>query len=187
MPKTLMIHDEPCFLVRETYNKGGRTALALLCQDGSPYCVATINEPDITLAQNEVILKTRDGQEAAIAALMAAGIVSQPLRHVSLGYATEPVVSLNETVIKDYVEGEDPIEALDPSSIAADDADGYEALGPDGYPISPETYSTAEAAQAALSAWVRVYERQGYYSTSSGHRIPYQDILKSCRVEPSAD
>jgi len=107
MPKTLNINGEECYLEKLHYSQGGRLAIELQCADGSgPFCVATINAPEVRLGPDEIILKNRDGQDAAIQALMEAGIVSKPVRHVQLGWVSEPVVRVNESVLAEYTAGE---------------------------------------------------------------------------------
>lgn len=55
----------------------------------------------------------------------------------------------------------------------------FNYLSPDGFPISPKSFKTREAADVYLDKWVKQYERQGYYSSNSG-RIPLDALKSAC-------
>lgn len=70
----------------------GRTAIELICEDGSPMATATINIPEIVLEPNEVILKTYSENEGMLEALREAGIVGAVIDSVQLSFNTVPIV-----------------------------------------------------------------------------------------------
>ena len=61
----------------------------------------------------------------------------------------------------------------------------FEVLSPDGFPISAtETYATPEAAQTALTNWIKRYEAQGYYRDNNWNQIPINEIESYCKIVP---
>ena len=61
----------------------------------------------------------------------------------------------------------------------------YDVLSPDGISIHHEDfYDSPEAAKIALTAWVKRYERQGYYSSIKHGRIPLEEIENYCSIVP---
>jgi hypothetical protein len=78
-----------CRIVRASYGNTGRIALPLYdVEDGSPVAVATLHMPELALAADEVVIKDYSENEGMLDTLVAAGIVSPPLREVSSGYVT---------------------------------------------------------------------------------------------------
>jgi len=59
----------------------------------------------------------------------------------------------------------------------------FRVLSPDGFTIhmNPETYSSREIAENALTEWMKRYERQGYYSSNDG-RIPLDKLRGECEI-----
>lgn len=56
-------------------------------------------------------------------------------------------------------------------------------LSPDGFTINREGFfKTKEEAKAFFKAWLKGYERQGYYSAVSG-RISLSDLPHCCEFE----
>lgn len=87
----------------ETYNVSlktgkytdGRTFLQLIdTEDGCPVMMATVNIPDAHLEKDEVIIKNYSENEGVLEFLIENGIVSKPLRTVSSGWVTCPIVKL---------------------------------------------------------------------------------------------
>jgi hypothetical protein len=85
----------------ETYNvslefgkyNNGRTAIELIdLEDGCPVMMATVNLPDVSLSDDEVIIKNYSENEGVLEFLIENGIVSKPLRTVSSGWVTCPIV-----------------------------------------------------------------------------------------------
>jgi len=70
---------------RQEYAQGG-IALQAYSEDG-PWAMCTVCMPEITLAENEVIIKDYSENEGILEALVEAGIVSEPTRFVRVGYA----------------------------------------------------------------------------------------------------
>ena len=61
----------------------------------------------------------------------------------------------------------------------------YDVLSPNGISIHHEDfYDSPEAAKIALTAWVKRYERQGYYSSIKHGRIPLEKIKNYCSIVP---
>jgi len=74
---------------RAHYGGTGRIALPLYAlEDGSPVAVATLHMPALALAADEVIIKDYRENEGLLDTLVAAGLVSAPLRVVPSGYIT---------------------------------------------------------------------------------------------------
>ena len=65
------------------------------------------------------------------------------------------------------------------------EANQFEVLSPDGHPISmTETYDSPEAAQQALTTWIKRYEIQGYYRDNNRTQIPVNEIESYCTILP---
>jgi len=74
---------------RAHYGGTGRIALPLYAlEDGSPVAVATLHMPARALAADEGIIKDYSENEGLLDTLVAAGLVSAPLRAVPSGYIT---------------------------------------------------------------------------------------------------
>jgi hypothetical protein len=87
----------------ETYNvrlkfakyNNGRTAIELIdVEDGCPVMMATVNLPETDLNEDEIIIKNYSENEGVLEFLIENGIVGNPLRTVSSGWITCPVVKL---------------------------------------------------------------------------------------------
>lgn len=63
-------------------------------EDGCPVMMATVNLPDVSLSADEVIIKNYSENEGVLEFLIENGIVSAPVRSVSSGWVTCPVVKL---------------------------------------------------------------------------------------------
>ena len=57
-------------------------------------------------------------------------------------------------------------------------------LSPDGFQIerNKASYRSRKSAETALDNWIRRYDFQGYYSTSSRERIPLANIKERCQI-----
>jgi hypothetical protein len=78
-----------CRVVRASYGNTGRIALPLYdVHDGSPVAVATVHLPELTLTADEVVIKDYSENAGMLDTLVAAGIVTPPLREVQSGYVT---------------------------------------------------------------------------------------------------
>ena len=59
----------------------------------------------------------------------------------------------------------------------------YDVLSPDGHPIDRrDYYKSPEEAGEALEAWVKLYEKQGFYSSING-RIPLEQLALHCELK----
>jgi hypothetical protein len=91
MPFDVQLHGQSLTVVTERYSAGGRVALELVDEEG-PYARATINPPrGVELADDEVLIKNYSENEGVLPALIAAGVITAPHRHVPLGYVNGPV------------------------------------------------------------------------------------------------
>lgn len=70
---------------RQEYAMGG-VALQAYSEDG-PWAMCTVCMPEYDLAENEVIIKDYSENEGILEALVEAGIVSEPVRTVIVGFA----------------------------------------------------------------------------------------------------
>jgi len=68
-----------------------RVAIELTCEDGSSMARATVNLPEVPLAEDEVAVKDYSENAGMLSALMSAGIVSAPVRWVESGWVKVPV------------------------------------------------------------------------------------------------
>ena len=58
----------------------------------------------------------------------------------------------------------------------------WNVIGPDELEIAPIGFASAIEAHAGALEWVKRYERQGYYKTGTGERIPFNLILRHCQL-----
>jgi hypothetical protein len=78
-----------CRIERGTYGATQRIALQLTDRtNGEPVAVATVHMPDLSLAPDEVVIKDYSENEGMLDALVAAGVISPPLRTIPLQYVT---------------------------------------------------------------------------------------------------
>jgi hypothetical protein len=78
-----------CRVERARYGGTNRIALPLYdLEDGSPVAVATLHMPELALAADEVAIKDYSENAGMLDTLVAAGLVSAPLREVQSGYVT---------------------------------------------------------------------------------------------------
>lgn len=87
-----------CNVQLEKYNNNGRTAITLIdTEDNGPVATCTINLDDVQLTDDEVIIKDYSENEGMLDCLIAAGIVSDPIRYVDSGFIKAPVCKLLKT------------------------------------------------------------------------------------------
>lgn len=76
----------------------GRRALEIIdSEDGCPVMVATVNIPEVPLAENEVIIKNYSENEGVLEFLQENGIVGPVKRQVGTGFVSCPVVDVHES------------------------------------------------------------------------------------------
>ena len=81
-----------CRVERARYGGTDRIALPLYAvEDGSPVAVATLHMPALSLAADEVVIKDYRENAGMLNLLVAADVVSAPLREVQRGYVTRYV------------------------------------------------------------------------------------------------
>lgn len=83
---TVVVRDTRCFVRIDRYLSGGRVAIELVCMDGEPYTIATVNLPDCALEPDEVLVKDYSENEGVLAALLNAGVVLPPSEKVPTGF-----------------------------------------------------------------------------------------------------
>jgi hypothetical protein len=88
--------EQPIELVVHTRNySNGRTAIELIdAEDNMPYAVATVNLPDVLLAENEVLIKDYSENEGVLDFLVHNKIVRDTGRGVQSGFVWIPVCEL---------------------------------------------------------------------------------------------
>jgi len=78
-----------CRVERARYGDTERIALPLYAvEDGSPVAVATLHVPALSLAADEVVIKDYSENAGMLNLLVAADVVSAPLREVQRGHVT---------------------------------------------------------------------------------------------------
>lgn len=77
--------------------ENGRTAVQInSAMDGHPYAVATVNMPDVLLADNEVLIKDYSENEGILDFLIRNNIVTPTPNGVQSGFVWLPVAILND-------------------------------------------------------------------------------------------
>jgi len=83
-----------CIITKEKYCNG-RTALGLTEVDtGEPFATATVNLPEINLAQNEIAIKNYSENEGILQVLIDAGVIGKPKYEIQSGFVSIPVCEL---------------------------------------------------------------------------------------------
>jgi hypothetical protein len=73
----------------------GRTAMELVeIGTEEPVLVATVNIPFEALMKDEVIIKNYSENEGILEVLIAANVISEPIRYASTGWTSSPVCKL---------------------------------------------------------------------------------------------
>jgi len=92
--KTIKFKQWECAVIFLSYGNG-RTAISLdEVGTGEPIAVASVNLPDATINEDEVIIKNWSENEGVLEALVEAGIVT-PLRKLFTGFVQADVCKLN--------------------------------------------------------------------------------------------
>lgn len=73
----------------------GRTAIELVVKKtGEPMTVASVNLPFHHLESDEIAIKNYSENEGVLEALVAAKIISEPVRFISTGFIQAPICKL---------------------------------------------------------------------------------------------
>ena len=84
-----------CELQFGRYHGNDRIAIELVCHNnGEPIATATVNVPNIDLKENEIIIKDYSENKGILDALITAGIISSPQKHVKTGFVECPICLL---------------------------------------------------------------------------------------------
>lgn len=119
--RSVQFGDWDCVVSKDAYSNGGRIALLLEdAEDGSRIATATLNIPDVPLADNEVLIKDYSENAGMLVALIEAGIVIPTGKYVETGFVTVPVCQ--------YIPPE-PDEPSDGMTDAEADADTLASAG----------------------------------------------------------
>jgi hypothetical protein len=83
-----------CYLVFARY-ANGRLAIRLMdINDHDEVATATVNIPNVILAENEIIIKDYSENDGMLAALVYGGIVKNPHRYCTTGFVSCPICKL---------------------------------------------------------------------------------------------
>lgn len=78
----------------KNYNNRRRALEIIDAEDGCPVMVATVNIPEVPLAENEVIIKNYSENEGVLEFLQENGIVGPVKREVGTGFVSCPIVDV---------------------------------------------------------------------------------------------
>lgn len=100
----LQFNDTDVYVFLDNY-ADGKIAIKLIEEEtNEPYCVATVNIPDITMYDQEVIIKNYGENVGVYDALVNAKVISRAHRYTSSGYVSRiPICKLlieKETTIR---------------------------------------------------------------------------------------
>lgn len=94
-PVLVKIRNSVCRVDLQRYAEGGRVAITLIdTSDGAPYATASVNMPEILLADDEVLIKDYSENRGMLAALEASGVVVRTGKAVRTGFVQIPVAKL---------------------------------------------------------------------------------------------
>ena len=89
--KTVKFKNWICHVEKKQYAMG-RPALVLHdVEDGQVVAKATINIPDLSLVDGQVVIKNYSENEGMLNALIKARVVSHPIGHVQTGFEECPI------------------------------------------------------------------------------------------------
>ncbi len=86
---TVQFFDETFTIKFLTYTNG-RKAIQLVDEMGCPMCVATVNMPEVPVAEGNVLIKNWSENKGMLEALITAGIVGSPVNTHPSGHVTVP-------------------------------------------------------------------------------------------------
>ena len=91
----IKFQDWNCLLEFGEYQNNGRTAITLIDEnDGSPITTATINMPNVSLNDDEVIIKDYSENEGILNALLINGVVELTGKSVDTGFVNCEICKL---------------------------------------------------------------------------------------------
>lgn len=89
--------DWPCRVDLSGRYSNGRRAIRLFdANDGGPVATASVNLPEIDLAEDEIAIKTYSENTGILEVLLDGGVLAPPHREVSNGFAIFPVCRLRD-------------------------------------------------------------------------------------------
>ena len=90
----LKFYNGPATVEFTKYRDGNRVAILLIHPDGERLCTATVNIPEATLREGEVIIKDYSENVGVFDTLVANGIIADAGRSVACGYVEARVAKL---------------------------------------------------------------------------------------------
>jgi hypothetical protein len=85
----------PCIVQFSRYPAGGAIAICLVHRDDyDPVAVATVNMPEVSIGENQVIIKTWSENEGILETLEQAGVLRSTDRGIQAGFAVAEVCDL---------------------------------------------------------------------------------------------
>lgn len=91
----IKFQDWNCLLEFGEYQNNGRTAITLIDEnDGSPITTATINLPNVSLNDDEVIIKDYSENEGILNILLINGVVELTGKSVDTGFVNCEICKL---------------------------------------------------------------------------------------------
>lgn len=91
----IVFQDTELILDIDKYSNNNRLYIGLFEEEtGEYYMDATVNLPEVELAEDEVAIKNYSENEGILETLIEAGVVSSPIRTVQSGWVTIPIVKV---------------------------------------------------------------------------------------------
>jgi len=83
-----------CFAEMGTYPNDRKAIELINAKNGESVLVATINIPEISICEDEVIIKNYSENEGILEALIQSKVISRPVRTIQTGFITAPICKL---------------------------------------------------------------------------------------------
>jgi hypothetical protein len=83
-----------CFVEMGAYPNDRKAIELINAKNGEPVLVATINVPEISISEDEVIIKNYSENEGILEVLIQSKIISSPVRTIQTGFITAPICKL---------------------------------------------------------------------------------------------
>lgn len=82
--------------------RNNRLCIDLICNDGEPWCTATVNIDGIKLNNDEVLIKDYSENEGTLALLKQYNIVKSVRSYINNGYVLIPICVIDIDELKKY-------------------------------------------------------------------------------------
>lgn len=92
--KTVIFSDEECVVEIFAYRNKRKAIQLTVKETGEPMATASVNIPEIEMSEDEVAIKDYAENEGVLMALVAANVISAPVRFLTNGIVRIPICKI---------------------------------------------------------------------------------------------